>query len=230
MRFLISKFYTQPQLDTIWSHIGESEWVNGLVSVPNGSEDRKKCLQLLDPLGPCLWPGIDGNLDFYNFAYPVWSRDPLVTKTEVGGYYKPHYDLVSNGHFSTTIFLSDPEDYDGGELVIWIDGREEFFKLPAGYGITYETGLGHRVNTVTRGERVVAAFWTHSYMSDLEDLKEWRYWRSLVNWHREKYGEKPPTDDLKDFCSSSEFYLANRMVRIMKRYINIIPQDRILHW
>ncbi|MOA44732.1 PKHD-type hydroxylase [compost metagenome] len=63
---------------------------------------------------------------------------------------------------SVTIFLSEPEDYDGGELVMESAGGETAYKLPAGSAVTYPTTMLHRVEPVTRGTREVAVTWAQS--------------------------------------------------------------------
>lgn len=63
---------------------------------------------------------------------------------------------------SVTIFLSEPEDYDGGELVMETTGGEAAYKLAAGSAVTYPTTMLHRVEPVTRGTREVAVTWAQS--------------------------------------------------------------------
>jgi PKHD-type hydroxylase len=65
-----------------------------------------------------------------------------------------------------TLFLSPPETYEGGELVIDTAGAEEAIKLPAGSVVTYPAHTLHRVAEVTRGERLVAAGWVRSFIRD----------------------------------------------------------------
>ena len=90
----------------------------------------------------------------------------LLTKTEVGGKYNVHHDMHDLGDYSTTVFLSDPSTYDGGELRI-DDGNEiKEFKPPAGYAVTYKTGYHHQVAPVISGTRVVLVFWTVSQFRD----------------------------------------------------------------
>jgi PKHD-type hydroxylase len=67
---------------------------------------------------------------------------------------------------SFTLFLADPETYDGGELVIESVAGEEAVKLPAGHLVAYGSTTLHRVAPVTRGERLVAVGWAQSYVRD----------------------------------------------------------------
>ncbi|WP_228151295.1 Fe2+-dependent dioxygenase [Tamilnaduibacter salinus] len=67
---------------------------------------------------------------------------------------------------SFTVFLDDPEDYDGGELVTDTTADEQTYKLPAGAAIVYPSSTLHRVEPVTRGERRVAIGWAQSTIRD----------------------------------------------------------------
>src|SRR5262249_55980935 len=67
---------------------------------------------------------------------------------------------------SFTLFLSAPESYEGGELIIDTSAGEEAFKLGAGSILTYPATTLHRVAPVTRGERLVAAGWVRSFIRD----------------------------------------------------------------
>ncbi|WP_193187182.1 Fe2+-dependent dioxygenase [Nisaea sediminum] len=116
------------------------------------------------------------SLLFTFLAAPSKIGKFLVSKTENGGGYGDHMDnnIMSKGtteelrsDLSMTIFLSDPESYEGGELVI--DSDMTFapsFKMPAGGAILYATNSIHRVNPVTSGSRVVALTWIESEISD----------------------------------------------------------------
>ncbi len=69
---------------------------------------------------------------------------------------------------SCTLFLSDPASYDGGELVIASPGGEQAYKLPAGSLLLYPSTTVHRVNPVTRGERISSFFWIESMVASNE--------------------------------------------------------------
>jgi PKHD-type hydroxylase len=97
-------------------------------------------------------------------------RPPLFSRYAPGMAYGNHVDNVMMGgmrtDISVTVFLSDPEDCDGGELVIDSTAGEQDFKLPAGSAILYPTTALHRVAPVTRGQRLAAVTWVRSLVRD----------------------------------------------------------------
>lgn len=88
--------------------------------------------------------------------------DNVVMSVDVG---TPRTKLVRRD-LSFTLFLSEPDTYDGGELVMELPQGEQAFKLPAGDLVLYQTTPLHRVNEVTRGERLAAVGWIRSYIRD----------------------------------------------------------------
>jgi PKHD-type hydroxylase len=95
---------------------------------------------------------------------------PLFARYQPGHSYGTHVDNVLIGGVRTdvsfTLFLADPATYDGGELVIDTPSGEEAFKLPPGSVVTYPATTLHRVEPVSRGERVAAAGWIRSHVRD----------------------------------------------------------------
>ncbi|MDE2086544.1 MAG: Fe2+-dependent dioxygenase, partial [Xanthomonadaceae bacterium] len=100
---------------------------------------------------------------------------PRFNRYEGGGEYGMHVDgsvmALPDGEqlrsdISCTVFLSEPEDYDGGELIISDTYGEHAVKLPAGDAIIYPASSLHRVQPVTRGARVAAFFWVQSLVRD----------------------------------------------------------------
>jgi PKHD-type hydroxylase len=83
-----------------------------------------------------------------------------------GAKYGYHIDDIPVGgvfaHYSLTCFLNDPSQYEGGELVIKIGGKEIEYKLEAGKAVIYPTGLWHKVNEVKSGSRKVFVCWIES--------------------------------------------------------------------
>jgi PKHD-type hydroxylase len=95
---------------------------------------------------------------------------PLFSRYRPGHAYGAHVDDALIGGARTdvsfTLFLADPETYDGGELIIDTASGEEAFKLAAGSLVTYPATMLHRVAPVTRGERLAAAGWVRSTVRD----------------------------------------------------------------
>jgi PKHD-type hydroxylase len=107
-------------------------------------------------------------------ARPRRFSPVLISRTGVEGHYGPHVDnaLMGNGparlrtDLSFTLFLSPPEDYDGGELVIHAAGMTQEVKGEAGYLVLYPSGSIHEVRPVTRGARIVCVGWIESLLAD----------------------------------------------------------------
>ena len=126
-----------------------------------------------------------------DFVCQLGNTDPFYTITEKGGYYRCHFDHPQNGHFSNTLFLNDPDEYEGGELELLVDGEVKRFKLPAGQVVTYETGLPHQVLEVTKGVRKVLVWWTTSVIPKKSDLYAWRTLKSLLYYEDGTFGSYP---------------------------------------
>jgi len=94
----------------------------------------------------------------------------LFSRYGVGQQYGSHVDNpLMDGvrtDVSFTLFLAEPESYDGGELVIETTAGEDEIKLPAGCLVAYPSTTLHRVAPVKRGERLVAVGWVQSYVRD----------------------------------------------------------------
>ncbi|OBT08332.1 Fe2+-dependent dioxygenase [Shewanella sp. UCD-FRSSP16_17] len=78
----------------------------------------------------------------------------------------PNTQFVLRSDVSMTVFLSEPDEYDGGELIIATEFGEQSIKLPAGYAVVYPSSSLHKVTAVTRGERVAAITWMQSMVSE----------------------------------------------------------------
>ncbi|MDO6446731.1 Fe2+-dependent dioxygenase [Colwellia sp. 1_MG-2023] len=101
---------------------------------------------------------------------PCFNR---YSETEEYGYHVdsaimriPNSAQVLRSDLSMTTFLSDPESYDGGELIISTEFGQQQIKLPAGYAVLYPSSSLHKVTAVTRGQRVAAITWMQSMISD----------------------------------------------------------------
>jgi PKHD-type hydroxylase len=101
---------------------------------------------------------------------PKTVLGPLFSRYEPGHAYGAHVDDALMGGVRTdvafTLFLSPPESYEGGELVIDSAAGEDAFKLAPGSVVTYPATTLHRVAPVTRGQRLAAVGWVRSYVRD----------------------------------------------------------------
>lgn len=106
------------------------------------------------------------------YARPQRIGPPLLSRYRVGMRYGRHVDDALMGEpalrtdLAFTLFLSPPEDYDGGELVLEGHDGETPLKLAAGALVLYATGQTHRVEEVTSGERLAAVGWIQSHVRD----------------------------------------------------------------
>jgi PKHD-type hydroxylase len=112
---------------------------------------------------------------FHAAVLPQRVLPPRFNRYEGGGHYGFHVDgavmaLPEGGQLRTdiscTVFLSDPADYDGGELIVNDLYGEHEVKLPAGDAIVYPSSSLHRVQPVTRGARLGAFLWAQSLVRD----------------------------------------------------------------
>lgn len=111
---------------------------------------------------------------FASAVLPQRIGPPIFARYTPGMKFGTHMDnaVMGDDHLRTdvsvTLFLSDPADYDGGELVMETAGGESAYKLDAGSAIAYPSTMLHRVNEVTRGKREVAVTWAQSLIRSAE--------------------------------------------------------------
>lgn len=123
-------------------------------------------------MGNLILDRLGHNPLFLAAALPAKVLPPRFNRYAAGGTYGNHIDnalfnipgsaIRVRSDVSTTVFFSDPEEYDGGELVIEDLYGEQTVKLAAGDAIVYPGDSMHRVNPVTRGVRLASFFWTQS--------------------------------------------------------------------
>lgn len=180
MQYYIRKILNETDINEIKEIIKFANennfWIDGVESAISNSKlflnKTKNNLELSDHnciqnINDKIMISLDGDETFLGYTAGFETFLNLISKTEEGGYYKPHQDNWSNGDYSTTVFLNDPKEYQGGELCLYQGGEEEIkIKLDAGWGITYPTGTLHRVNKVKSGCRYVSVFWTKSLIKD----------------------------------------------------------------
>lgn len=133
-------------------------------------------------------------------AQPKDIMSPLFSRYAQGKSYGIHMDNASMSEMridmSLTLFLSEPSEYDGGELVIYFPTGDRSIKLAAGSAVLYPTSAFHEVKEVTRGQRQVCVTWIRSLVRDpaareiLFDLK------TTSDRLREKHGKTLESDIL----------------------------------
>ncbi|AWV05831.1 Fe2+-dependent dioxygenase [Marilutibacter maris] len=113
------------------------------------------------------------NTDLRSYAQPRTMARTTVVRYEPGMTYGWHVDEALfpsqppiRSDLSCTIFLNDPADYDGGALTIQLGEQELAYKLDAGSAILYPSTTIHQVAPITRGVRIAAITWLHSWIAD----------------------------------------------------------------
>ena len=155
-----------------------AQWQDGKKTAGYLAQDVKSNLQLAtdDPaakkLSEFLLSILHSNPTFIAAALPSRILPPRFNRYEGGGEYGFHIDNAIFAHpvtgqqirsdVSSTVFFSDPDEYDGGELIIEDTYGQQSIKLNAGDIVVYPGSSLHKVNPVTRGTRFASFFWTQS--------------------------------------------------------------------
>ena len=159
-----------------------ADWVDGNVTSGAQAAEAKRNQQLPDAspvareIGGLILDAVARNPLFISAALPLKVYPPLFNRYAGGESFDSHVDNsirpVPGSDFrirtdvSATLFLTDPEDYDGGELVVEDTYGAKAVKLPAGHLILYPATSVHRVTPVTRGARVSSFFWVQSMVRE----------------------------------------------------------------
>ena len=168
------------ELKQIRDIVAEAEFQDGAATAGSRASAVKNNLQMkkTDDQAVILKNLINDRLmrnpEFCRFALPKRIAPPLLSCYNVGMAYGRHVDdaiMRPNGKelrsdLSVTVFLNDPGDYDGGELIVETHENEEAIKLPRGCAVVYQSTSLHRVAPVTRGQRLAAVTWVQSLVRD----------------------------------------------------------------
>lgn len=166
----------------IRSRLERAAWCDGAGTAGHVAARAKTNLQLADgdPLGAEIGTAIVERLAatprFVAAALPLRILPPRFNCYAGGGAYGRHIDSAVftapggrdrvRSDLSATLFLSDPDTYDGGELVAEFGAVRQPIKLAAGHMILYPANSLHQVMPVTRGARIAAFFWIQSLVRD----------------------------------------------------------------
>lgn len=159
-----------------------ADWIDGNATSGTQSALAKANAQLPEEsaaareAGALVLDALGRSALFIAAALPLKVFPPLFNRYEGGQAFGTHVDTairVRRGSdfriradLSATVFLSDPEDYDGGELLIDDQFGERTVRLPAGHAVVYPASSLHRVSPVTRGSRLASFFWLQSMVRD----------------------------------------------------------------
>lgn len=170
------------QVRALRQRLAEADWVDGRESVGSQGAQVKRNRQLLQgsplalELGQSISRALMSNPTFVSAVLPLRMLPPFFNSYEGGEHYGLHIDGAirtdtGDAHplrtdVSTTVFLSDPDEYDGGELVFHDSYGVHEIKLPAGDAIVYPSTTVHQVQPVTRGARIASFLWTQSMVRD----------------------------------------------------------------
>lgn len=159
-----------------------ADWVSGLATAGHQGARVKNNRQIAEgsplaqELGDMVLIALEKHPLFISAALPARVYPPMFNRYEGGEAFGTHVDnalrLVPGSadrlrtDISATLFLADPQDYDGGELLIEDTYGAHAVKLPAGHLVLYPSTSLHRVEPVTRGARLACFFWVQSMVRD----------------------------------------------------------------
>jgi len=162
--------------------LDEAGWVDGRVTAGHQSARAKDNVQLPEThpvareLGEIVLAGLQRNPLFISAALPLRVFPPLFNRYSGGQRFGNHVDnairqaagggLRLRTDLSATLFLADPEEYDGGELVVEDTYGVHSVKLASGHMVLYPATSLHSVRPVTRGARLASFFWIQSMIRD----------------------------------------------------------------
>jgi len=178
----ISGLFSAQEAAQMLARLQAADWVDGRATAGYESAKVKHNRQLPEQhplaqeLGALILQRLSANNLFMSAALPRRIYPPLFNRYESGETFGLHVDnairpIAATGErvrtdLSATLFLAEPDSYDGGELVVEDTYGARQVKLPAGHMVLYPGTSLHRVNPVTRGARIGAFFWMQSLVRE----------------------------------------------------------------
>ena len=182
MLCIIEKLLSKDEVKQFRDHLKNANWESGANTAGSLATQVKNNLQLDDSselatgLRNHILRKLGSHPLFVSSALPVKIYPPKFNCYTQGGSYGAHIDSAVmpvpgtstsvRGDLSATLFLSEPDEYEGGEL--YVEGIEggQGIKLPAGDMLLYSSGYVHQVKPVSDGARFASFFWIESYVRD----------------------------------------------------------------
>ncbi|NEP18423.1 MAG: Fe2+-dependent dioxygenase [Leptolyngbya sp. SIO4C1] len=173
----IPNVFTPEEAKDILDKLSEAEFIDGKKTAGWNAKGVKNNQQLKnsDPRAAVLKDKVKSvlskNLLFQSTVRPKSIHTLLFSRYEVGMAYGRHTDNAMMGgtwrsDVSFTIFLTPPETYTGGELIIEGPSREQSYRLAAGCAIAYPSSTLHRVAPIIEGSRWAIVGWVQSWVRD----------------------------------------------------------------
>lgn len=182
MLLVIPDVLTADQVASARKTLAQAEWIDGRVTAGHQSVRAKDNLQLAEgseaavTLGEVIIAALQGSALFAAAALPLRVFPPLFNRYSGGQAFGTHVDnairqVPGTPHrirtdLSATLFLTNPDEYQGGELQIEDTYGLHSVKLPAGHLILYPATSLHHVRPVTSGVRIASFFWVQSLVRD----------------------------------------------------------------
>ncbi|MGD2181387.1 Fe2+-dependent dioxygenase [Lusitaniella coriacea] len=176
---IIDDVLAPEELQRILTHFDRADFVDGKKTAGWHAKLVKNNMQLpskatsTQELRKQVKEALIRNKLFQALVQPKIVHSLLFSRYEVGMSYGTHVDnaFMGKGEFwrsdiSFTLFLCEPEGYEGGELVIEASDGDRAYKLPSGSALIYPSSTLHRVNPVTAGVRFAAVGWVQSLVRD----------------------------------------------------------------
>lgn len=197
MFFAIEGILDSAQLDRAQQLVRSAKFVNGAVTAPGYATGKVKNNQEMEvsesylSLTDLLNRAVDTNPVVDKRLQPRFRTNPIVNRYGVGMFYGEHIDAPIQGgvtqlgrspgrfgqnflrtDYSMTLFLTDPLEYDGGELELRVFEQSKLITLKAGGAVCYSTGIPHSVRPITRGSRVAAIYWFQTLIRNVQVRRE----------------------------------------------------------
>ena len=182
MMTVIKQLLSADEVRQFRQHLDNAPWQDGLKTAGSlaksvkQNEQIEETSELAITLGNHILRKLAGHDGFTAFALPSKIYPPRFNRYRGGGTYGMHVDralmpvagtpVTVRGDISATLFLAEPEEYEGGVLEIAAPDGHKSVKLPAGDMVLYPSGALHRVTPVTKGARIASFFWIESFVGD----------------------------------------------------------------
>jgi PKHD-type hydroxylase len=182
MLLQVPQVLTPAQVAQMRARLDAASWVDGNVTSGHQSAQAKYNEQVAEDsaeareLGAQVVAALQSNLLFFSAALPRQIFPPLFNRYRPGMQFASHVDNAIRTHAATrtrirtdlsaTLFLSAPDEYDGGELLIEDTYGVQRVKLEAGSMVLYPATSLHRVEPITRGARIASFFWIESMVRE----------------------------------------------------------------